>query len=332
MKSTVFPAQMKNNDQLNLIRRIQVKYINTVKTREKVNMKNSKKAKKIDPNTFAIGGQALIEGVMFKSSDKLSMSVRNPKGKIITKIEKTGLISEKYKILGLPVVRGVVNLVEMMGIGFKALTYSAEISSDEGEKLSKKESAFATVFAIIFAVGLFIVLPLFITKMITTNKGILFNLIDGIFRIVIFVAYLLIISLMPDIRRVFQYHGAEHKTINCYEKIKDPKRVTVNEAMKYSTLHPRCGTSFLIFVLIISILVFSIFNFQSTAGKILSRLLLLPLIAGISYEVLKFSAKHEKNIFMKAVIFPGLMIQKITTKEPDKKQLEVAIAAFRKHF
>lgn len=282
--------------------------------------------------TISIGGQALIEGVMFKSKEKLSISVRNPKGKIVTKTEKAIMLSETNKILGLPIIRGVVNLIEMLKIGFEALSYSAEISSPDDDKMTKKDSIIATVLAIILTIGLFIVLPLFLTKKVTADQGVLFNLIDGLFRIIIFIAYLLLISLMPDVKRVFQYHGAEHMTINCYEDKKDHKKVTAKEVMKYETLHPRCGTSFLIFVLIISIIVFSIANFQTTMMKVLSRVILLPLIAGISYEILRFSAKHDKNILIKAVIYPGLLIQKITTRKPDIKQVEVAIAAFKKHF
>jgi uncharacterized protein YqhQ len=242
------------------------------------------------------------------------------------------MLSETNKFLGLPIIRGVVNLVEMLKIGFEALSYSAEISSPEEDKLTKKDSIIATVLAIILTIGLFVILPLFLTKKVTTDQGILFNFIDGFFRIAIFIAYLLLISLMPDVRRVFQYHRAVHMTINCYEKVKDAKKVTAKEVVKYKTLHPRCGTSFLIFVLIISIIVFSIANFQSTIMKILSRVILLPLIAGISYEILRFSAKHEKNPVIKAIIFPGLMIQKITTRKPDIKQVEVAVKAFKEHF
>lgn len=281
---------------------------------------------------ISIGGQALIEGIMFKSKETLSISVRDPKGKIVTKMEKVSMLSESNKFFSLPVVRGVVNLVEMLKIGFEALSYSAEVSSPEEDKMTKKDSIIATILAIALTIGLFIILPLFLTKKVTADQGVIFNLIDGVFRILIFIGYLMLISLMPDVRRVFQYHGAEHMTINCYEDKKDHRKVTAKEVMKYKTLHPRCGTSFLIFVLIISIIIFSIANFQSTIMKILSRVILLPLIAGISYEILRFSAKHDKNILIRAIIYPGLLIQKITTKKPDIRQVEVAVAAFRKHF
>ncbi|MBN2881362.1 DUF1385 domain-containing protein [Candidatus Woesearchaeota archaeon] len=281
--------------------------------------------------TIPIGGQAVIEGVMFKSQHKISTAVRDPNGKIIVVSERFKSISEKYKILGLPLIRGVVNLVEMLQVGFKTLNYSAQVAGDEGE-ISKKETFFTTAFAILVTIGLFVVLPLFLTKKLITSQGLLFNFIDGLIRIGIFTVYLLIINFMPDIRRVFQYHGAEHATINCYEDLKDWELVTPKKAVKYTTIHPRCGTSFLFLVMIVSIIVFSIVQTEGFIAKVLSRVLLLPLIAGISYEVLKFSAKHEKNILIKILISPGLLFQKITTKKPTIKQVEVAIAAFRKHF
>lgn len=296
--------------------------------KSKDNKSKDKKSK--DNKLIMIGGQALIEGIMFKSKDIVSIALRDPKGKIIVKKEKFYSISNKNRFFNLPVIRGCVNLFEMLGIGLKALNYSAEISGDE--KLSKKDSILTNVFSIIVAIGMFIIIPFFLTRLIITSKGFLFNTIDGLIRIIIFISYLILISLIPDIKRVFQYHGAEHMIINCYEDKKDFKKVTVNEAIKYSTFHRRCGTSFLFLILIVSIAVFSIFEFNSIFTRVISRLIFLPLVVGIGYELLKFSSKFEKNIIFRAISYPGLLIQRITTKKPDKKMLEVAIESFKKHF
>jgi len=277
--------------------------------------------------TIPIGGQAVIEGVMFKSENLVSVSVRNNKGKIITTSRKFKSITKKNKLLALPFIRGVVNLVEMLKLGVWALDFSSK-NSEEDETVSKGESFFTITLSILIAIGLFVVLPLFLSKTFFNSN----NIADGLFRLVIFLGYLFLISLLKDVRRVFEYHGAEHAVINCYEDLKDEKKVTPKKAIKYSTIHPRCGTSFLFLVLFVSIIVFSLFNFNSFLIKTLSRIILLPVVAGISYEILKYSAKKNSNFLVKLLVSPGLLLQKITTKKPDLKELEVAITSFKKHF
>ncbi|MBU2560992.1 MAG: DUF1385 domain-containing protein [Nanoarchaeota archaeon] len=273
-----------------------------------------------------IGGQAVIEGVLMKNDDKIAIAVRRPDKKISIKKEKKTLISKRIKFLGWPFFRGVVNLVEMLVMGIEALNYSANESLGEKEtKITKTEFAITTIIAIAVAVGLFVFLPLYLTK-VTQTKGVLFNLIDGVIRVVIFIIYILAISLLKDVRRLFEYHGAEHKTVNCYE---DGKKLTVANVKKYTTLHRRCGTTFLLIVLVTSIIIFSFIVSDSFWMKLAGRILLLPVIAGISYELLKLGAKFPKSTLLNILVWPGLGLQKITTKEPDKRQIEVAIAAFK---
>ncbi|MFH1064619.1 MAG: DUF1385 domain-containing protein [Candidatus Woesearchaeota archaeon] len=273
----------------------------------------------------SVGGQAVIEGVLMKNGNKVAIAVRRPDKKISVKKEKHPGIAKKIKFLGWPFFRGIVNLIEMMVLGIKALGYSANESlGEEEEKITKKEFAVTTVIALAMAIGLFVLLPLYLTKA-TKTQGITFNLIDGVLRVAVFVVYILVISLMSDVKRLFEYHGAEHKTVNCYEA---GKKLTVANVKKYTTLHRRCGTTFLLIVLTISIIIFSMIVTDSFWIKFLARILLLPVIAGISYELLKLGAKFPNNILLNILVWPGLMLQKITTREPDNKQIEVAIKAF----
>lgn len=273
-----------------------------------------------------VGGQAVIEGVLMKNDEKVAIAVRKPNNKITVKKERWPSPSKTAKFLGWPFFRGTANLVEMMVMGIKALNYSANESMDEKEeKISRTEFIITTTVAIAFAIGLFILLPLYLTK-ITRTEGILFNLIDGLIRVGIFAAYLVAISLMKDVKRLFKYHGAEHKTVNCYEA---GRKLTPANVKKYTTLHRRCGTTFLLIVLVISILVFSLIVTESFWIKFAGRILLLPVIAGIGYELLKLGAKHPRNLLLNILVWPGLALQKMTTREPDKKQIEVAIAAFK---
>ena len=274
----------------------------------------------------SVGGQAVIEGVLMKNNDKIAIAVRRPDKKISVKKEKIPPISKKIKFLGWPFFRGTVNLIEMLILGIKALNCSANESlGEEEEKIKPWEFAITTTFAVAVAVGLFILLPLWLTKA-TKTAGILFNIIDGVIRIGIFVLYILLISLMKDVRRLFEYHGAEHKTVHCYE---DGKKLTPSNVKKYSTAHRRCGTTFLLIVLVLSILVFSLIVTDNFWIKFAARVLLLPVIAGISYELLKLGAKFPENIIMNLLVWPGMTLQRLTTREPDKKQIEVAIAAFK---
>ncbi len=276
-----------------------------------------------------IGGQAVIEGVLMRCKDKIAIAVRKPNKTIKVKKESIKSITKKYKWLKWPFFRGIVNMYEMLVIGMRALTYSAEQQATKKEKITKKEGIISVTIAIILTILLFVALPLFLTKLIVKSHGILFNLIDGVIRIVIFILYIYLISKIKDIKRIFQYHGAEHKAVNCYEDRKKFKKLTPENCQKYSTLHTRCGTSFLLFVLVISILIFSLITHPNFLVKFFGRLLLLPVIIGIGYEFLKFSSKFRKNRIIEIIVWPGLALQKMTTANPTKKQLEVAIAALK---
>jgi uncharacterized protein YqhQ len=285
-----------------------------------------------------IGGQAVLEGVMLRSPNHYATAVRNEKGKIVTQIKK---LKKRPKWFKWPFIRGVANLIDMLIIGIKTLTWSAnQISDEEDEKLSDMQLFLTLAVSFAFAILIFVALPYFlsvITGVKEESSPILFNLIDGVIKIVIFLAYLYGISLMKDIRRVFEYHGAEHKTVYCYE---DGKKLTVKNVKKYSTRHPRCGTSFLFIVLLISMFVFALIpsfvlsvfplfgNLSFIFRKIILfslRIVFIPLIASISYELLKLSAKFSENAIVKLISLPGMLLQYITTKEPDNKQIEVAI-------
>jgi uncharacterized protein YqhQ len=205
----------------------------------------------------------------------------------------------------------------------KSISYSASESSGEDEKLSTGEIFFTILISIGMTILLFYAAPLLVARLLTDSRGLLFNFLDGLVRLVIFILYLLVISLMPDIRRIFQYHGAEHMTVHAFEH---GEKLTVKNIKKYTTLHPRCGTSFLMIVMVVSIMLFSIIPQELPfLYKFLSRIILIPLIAGFSLEFLKFSAKWKNNIFMNILIQPGLLLQKLTTREPDEAQLEVAL-------
>ncbi|MGI6152366.1 MAG: DUF1385 domain-containing protein [Christensenellaceae bacterium] len=296
-----------------------------------------------------IGGQAVLEGVMMRSEKAMAIAVRREDGNIVTDSKENNPLHKKYKILKFPIIRGVVNFVEMLVSGVKTITdaaklYDPEIAEEEEpskfEKFVAKKTGkdpldvamvFAVVIALVLAVGMFYVLPNLLTGWITphiTDAPILKNLIDGGIRVAIFIVYLLIITRMGEIKRLFGYHGAEHKTINCYEH-EDP--LDVEHVKKHSRLHPRCGTSFMLIVMIISILLFSLllgWNDEHPVTRILLRLALLPLVAGVSYEVLKLLARAD-NVLVRAIRKPGMALQRITTREPDDGMIEAAIIAFR---
>ncbi|GAC1396169.1 MAG: DUF1385 domain-containing protein [Thermoanaerobaculia bacterium] len=282
-----------------------------------------------------IGGQAVIEGVMMRSLSGYSVAVRQQDGGVAIKKDKLASITAKYKFLKTPVLRGSVVLIQSLILGIRALNYSAAASTDSGEgqeEISNWAVAGSIAFALALAVGLFILAPLGLTNLLRkfvfpamTNFE--YNLSDGLIRAVFFFVYIFSISFMDEIRRVFQYHGAEHKTVYTYEA---EEELTVANARSKSTLHPRCGTSFLLFVMAISILVFSLIPSSAPfLAKFGARVVFIPLIAGLAYEVIRFSARHLKNPVCRALIQPGLWLQRITTKEPDDKQLEIAIIALR---
>lgn len=285
-----------------------------------------------------VGGQAVIEGVMMKSQDRLAIAVRKPDTGIVVKKEKLDSIVYRNRFFNLPLIRGIVVLFETLIIGIKALTFSANVAVEEEsrkekgrkrksakkEKLSRWSIALTILISIALAVGIFVLLPLFLTRLVTSSHGFMFNFVDGVIRIGIFVIYIGSISFMKDVKRLFQYHGAEHKSVFCFES---GKKLTVKNAKGFSTLHPRCGTTLIVLVLVISILLFSIVTSPLWIVKFLVRLAFIPVIAAFSYEFLKFGAKHYRNWFVKLLIAPGLLIQMITTREPDSHQIEVAIKA-----
>ena len=300
---------------------------------------------------FAVGGQAVIEGVMMRSPNHITIAVRKADGSIKIKKQKYRTLTQRFKILNIPIVRGVVNLFEMMVVGTKAINFSAtEIQDDtltksELKKLRQKRQkkhykfiefllfSLSLVIALALSLFLFKVLPLYITTFLETkypyihDHWIFFNLIDGLWKIIIFILYIYMLSLFPSFKRIFEYHGAEHKSIFNYES-KLP--LTVKNAKVQTRFHPRCGTSFILIVFTISILVYTFVPKQPTfVANLFFRLAFLPLIAGISYEYLKLSAKYVKNIFVKALVQPGLWFQRLTTKEPNAKQLEVGLAALK---
>src|SRR5664279_329136 len=283
-----------------------------------------------------IGGQAVIEGVMMRAPRSVAIAVRRPDGEIVVKREVVVPLSERYPLVKLPVVRGAVALFSSLIIGIKALNFSANEAMTEEEKEKEGDKgggelsswAMAGTMAVAFGFGscLFFLFPLYLAKLLTPvigDNNIVFNLVDGVIRVFIFLLYIWGISRMEDIRRVFQYHGAEHKSIFAFE---DGVELTIENVRRYNRLHPRCGTSFLLIVMLVSIAVFSLipklWPFYLKAG---SRIVLLPMIAGISYEFLKWSATHDNNPLVKLIITPGLALQRLTTGEPDDAQLEVAI-------
>lgn len=282
-----------------------------------------------------IGGQAVIEGVMMRAPSKFVIAVRQPNGTIAVKRDDIKLDSNK--ILNKPILRGLIGLYDALVLGIKALNFSAEKAMpDEFEKegtSSKLETFFSMALGLLLGIVLFLYLPLQLTELskklfpIVEYSFLVFNLVDGVLRIIFFVLYLLIISQMKDIKRVFSYHGAEHKCIFTYEK---GQELTVENARKMSRFHPRCGTSFLLIVLLVSIFVFSLIPKDSHfLIKFGSRIIFLPLIAGISYEILKLSGRYADNLIVKILIAPGLWLQRITTREPDDSMLEVAIVSIK---
>ncbi len=298
-------------------------------------------AKNKSPIDFAVGGQALIEGVLMRSPNFNTISVRTPEGLIAEKKEHYRNLVQRIRLLNIPVVRGVINMFEMMLIGTKALNFSSLYALGEGNKEEQSKSNFWTNFSILFstffglalAIVLFKFVPLWITNFLSgfwpamNNNYLLYNLVDAVLKTSIFVGYIGAMSLIPDIRRVFMYHGAEHKSIMTYEHGLD---LTVENARSQTRFHPRCGTSFILIVFLISIIVFTLipknpdftFNF-------LTRLAALPLVAGLSYELLKSSAKMSENWFFKILSTPGLLMQRITTQEPDDQMLEVALNSLK---
>ena len=280
---------------------------------------------------FSVGGQAVIEGVMMRSPTYYATAVRTPQGTIVIQKTRYESLTHRYRFLNVPIVRGAIGLVEMMFIGIQSLSYSASQATDENSDPKPKKSTASNLMvfgSVLLALGagfaLFFYLPLFLTERTGVQGSIAFNLVDGVFRLTIFLGYLLMIARWKEMRRVFMYHGAEHKTIYVYENQQD---LTVANARPYTTLHPRCGTSFLLVVMLTSILVFSLLGKPVTWGDRLLRFAFIPVIGGLSYEFIRLSAKERFARFLKPAVWPGLTLQKVTTSEPTDDMLEVAIAA-----
>ena len=270
-----------------------------------------------------VGGQAVIEGVMMRGFGKVATAVREPDGNINVQVRTVSSIADRFPILKLPLLRGAVSLFESLMLGMKSLSFSAQAAGEEDEQLSDRELVATIIFAIALACVLFLAIPTFAAKFFhtLTDDPIFLNLAEGFLRLIIFLAYLFAISRMKDIQRVFQYHGAEHKTIFCYEA---DLPLTVENVKKFPRLHPRCGTAFLLIVMLVSIFVFAFLGWPDLWLRILSRIILLPLVAGLSYELIRFSAR-SKNSFIRLATLPGLWLQYLTTREPDDSMIEVAI-------
>ena len=289
----------------------------------------------------SIGGQALIEGIMMRGPTKEAVVVRTNEG-LVTKVEPLKLMKDRYPIVGLPIIRGVVNFVNSMTIGVRALMFSADQMPEEGqeeptkfeqwidkkfgsEKAEKALITFSVILGIAFSVGLFILLPTFLAGFLADliDHRVLRNLAEGVLRITIFISYLALTTRLSQIKRVWAYHGAEHKAIACYEK---GLPLTVENVMQQSKQHPRCGTSFLFIVMIVSILVFSFTGWDNIWVRIGLRLLLLPVVVSISYEIIKLAGRYD-NFFTRIISAPGKALQRLTTREPDEDMVEVAIEA-----
>src|SRR4051794_37229520 len=284
-----------------------------------------------------IGGQAVLEGVMMRGPGNWAVAVRTPNGEIahVSRPVQSGMA--RHRVLRLPVIRGIMALGESLAIGFRALAISANYAAREedaetdesGEpdtELSRGALFFAFAVAIGFALVLFKVTPGLLTELLPIRSGGWFVIVEGLIRVSIFIAYLFLISLLPDLKRVFQYHAAEHKAINAYEA---GESLTPEVAQRYSLIHPRCGTAFLLWVMVVSIFVYALLGRPPLQWLILSRIVLLPVIAGVAYELIRFAGKHSDNRVLMTVLAPGLWLQRLTTREPTLDQLEVSIRALR---
>ena len=291
---------------------------------------------KKEEEQIRVGGQAVIEGVMMRSTNSMAIAVRKPNGEIVVKREGLTFFSEKTFFFKLPLIRGVIALISALTLGIRALNYSANqaLSEVEGEKdLSPWAMSLTFTLAICFGIFLFFLIPLYLTKWLRfavpmlSTSGLLFNLVDGVIRLMIFLAYLWAISFFKEIQRVFQYHGAEHKSIFAFEA---GEELMTERVKGFSYLHPRCGTSFLLIVMVVSILVFALIPHHFSFGyKVASRLVFIPFIAGLSYEIIRFADRRRLNRGVQYFIKPGLWLQRLTAREPSEAQIEVAIRALQ---
>ena len=279
------------------------------------------------------GGQAVLEGVMMRSPSSWAVAIRTPEGDITEVINEISSPMQRRRIWRLPVIRGVIALGESLAIGFRALAISANVASQERDEdgeiqtqIGRGQIIFSFVVAIGFAVMLFKVGPALLTNWLPIESTELFVVVEGVIRVTVFIGYILVISLLPDLRRVFQYHGAEHKAINALEA---DAELTPANVQKFSLIHPRCGTAFLLWVMVIAIFVFAFVGRPVWYWLILSRILLLPVIAGLAYELIRYAGKHQDNRVLMTLLAPGLWLQRLTTREPTDDQVEVSIRALR---
>lgn len=283
---------------------------------------------------ISFGGQAVLEGVMMRSPSSWAVAIRTPEGDITEVVREIESPMQKRKLWRLPVIRGVIALGESLAIGFRALAISANVASQERDEdgeiqtqISRGQIIFSFVLAIGFALALFKVGPALLTNWLPIESTTWFVVVEGLVRVSVFIAYILLISLLPDLRRVFQYHGAEHKTINALEA---GVELTPQNVQRFSLIHPRCGTAFLLWVMVIAIFVFAFVGRPEWYYLILSRILLLPVIAGLAYEVIRYAGMHQDNRFLMALLAPGLWLQRLTTREPSDDQVEVSICALQR--
>ena len=279
--------------------------------------------------SLAFGGQAVMEGVMMRSKDHMVVCVRQPNNEIATKTEELHSLSEKYRFLKLPFLRGILALFETLYAGIKGIYFSANAAfgdEDEEESLNPKEIAVVVAVAICLSILLFSVTPFFLTSLLNLGGGVLFNIAEGVVRLSFLLAYLAAVSLVGDFKRIFQYHGAEHTAINAYEA---GVELNVENARKYPRFHARCGTSFLLIVTLISILFFSIMPSADYLVRLSYRVVLIPVISAVSYELLKLSDRYRDSRIMKILVAPGLALQHLTTRQPDDGMIEVAIKAVK---
>ncbi len=278
------------------------------------------------------GGQAVLEGVMMRSASNWAVAVRTPEGDITEVVQEITSPMSKRKLWRLPIVRGVIALGESLAIGFRALAISANVATQETDEdgeiktvITRGQILFSFAIAIVFALMLFKVGPALLTSWLPIDSTPAFVVVEGLIRVTVLIAYLLLISLLPDLRRVFQYHGAEHKTIAAYEH---GVELVPDQVDRYPKEHVRCGTNFLIIVMVITIFVFTLFGTPGFLWRIGSRILAIPIIAGFAYEALRLGARFHGSLVMRALMAPGIWLQKITTQQPDHTQIEVAIASF----
>lgn len=296
-------------------------------------MKNDKCSR-----SSGIGGQAVLEGIMMKNKDDYAVAIRKPDGEIEVEVDVYRGILHGSKLKKIPFVRGIFNFIDSMILGMKSINYSASFYEDEEAEETKVDKALnkvsggraesvlmgiTTVVSVVLAVGIFILLPYFLSSLLSqyVRNASLLAIIEGVIRIIIFLAYVVAISLMKDIHRLYQYHGAEHKCINCIEK---GRPLTVHNVMRSSRIHKRCGTSFMFFVVFVSIILFFFIRVQNPVYRVLIRIALIPVIAGISYEIIRLAGRSD-NIFVRIISAPGMLLQKLTTKEPDESMVEVAM-------